>query len=68
MGEWISVKDGLPQDRKRVLVWFSGNSALDSEPGFGVSTFFERDKYFTGSKFQGKPTHWMPLPEPPKEE
>lgn len=57
---WISVKERLPEQYKKVLVsngeyrWVS--SYLDS-----VGLFYEL------RPFTGQPTHWMPLPEPPKE-
>lgn len=57
---WISVEERLPEQSKKVLVsngeytWVS--SYLDS-----IGLFYEF------RPFAGQPTHWMPLPEPPKE-
>ena len=68
MGEWISVKDRLPENGQEVLAWFPG----DPEHYFGakarISVFFSRNKLFIGNDYRGNPTHWMPLPDPPKEE
>lgn len=65
MVEWISVKDSLPAMNKKVL---------------GVNQFNEmgvccRTKFWESEPPEWRieegilffPTHWMPLPEPPKE-
>lgn len=83
MGEWISVNERLPNNNQRVLAtnnneielcfyrgdnkrvnqyndwyigWFAGDSGgtFSSEP-------YSYDKYISNV------THWMPLPEPPKD-
>lgn len=53
--EWISVKDRLPEEGKEIL-WYH-------QPGgeFAVG-------YLLDEATQPFFTHWMPLPEPPKEE
>ena len=59
--EWVSVEDGLPEEKQRVIVrcervgtsvgWILwGNWMTDIGPG------------------AGKVTHWMPLPAPPTKE
>lgn len=60
--EWISVEDRLPENKVRVLLF-------DNE-GFGVVSgrliasvwYLESEKDLNSNV-----THWMPLPEPPKE-
>lgn len=52
--DWISVKDRLPEDGERVLVTECGR------------VFVERFDRLLG--FDTPTTHWMPLPDPPKEE
>lgn len=62
--EWISVKDGLPPEIERVLV------CCESSDGG-----FIRDAYRKGEQWMRafrepvvwNVTHWMPLPQPPKE-
>lgn len=63
--EWISVKDRLPDKRKDVLCLFQDEqrkikrieiSWIDS-----VGLFLYEDIF-------GQVTHWIPLPEPPKED
>ena len=64
MSEWISVKDALPPpNADRVLV------ALD---WYGRRVCGERDTDRIGIhgewvRWGRSVTHWMPLPEPPKE-
>ena len=60
--EWISVKDSLPEEATdRVLVCdaFTKNQAVG----------FMSDGYINcwDDMFDDAITHWMPLPEPPKE-
>ena len=58
---WIPVTERLPEAYKPVLLY----------NGEGIATgYMHSDKRFTvnGSYFPSRPTHWMPLPQPPKEE
>lgn len=62
--EWISVNDRLPKDNGRLQVFLvcrSQHSATNR------SVLLETE-FFT-DKFAGRNniTHWMPLPEPPKD-
>ena len=65
MNEWVSVKDRLPESGKRYLVQII-------EPNFQAKVI-DIFRYESGVwKYEGIPihadvTHWMPLPEPPKE-
>lgn len=54
--QWISVKNELPKKGDYVLVCF--------DDGFITGVAFEED--FELWADSGEPTHWMPLPEPPK--
>ena len=59
MSEWISVKDRLPKPFESVLVFRDGKISID---------YSEENGWFAYD-FNGKRvTHWMPLPEPPKED
>ena len=60
MSEWISVEDRLPEDGVEVLAYDTDHEiyalaerCLDSLRASDESTYYLR------------PTHWMPLPEPP---
>lgn len=74
MPGWISVKDRLPENNVRVLVC-SNNGDKDSaiaithytqkKYGFNIEGWNEPWQYFF---YNHDITHWMPLPEPPKEE
>lgn len=62
--EWISVKDRLPEKNRIVLVCMDNGqykavltSYLSSSDGEWIS--YDKNR---------KVTHWMPFPEPPKEE
>ena len=65
MAEWISVKERLPEEGEKVL-WFDRD---DMEVG---SVFRSRGVTFVSTSLDlfdiAEYTHWMPLPEPPKEE
>lgn len=58
---WVSVKDRLPEDYQRVLCLFESGTM---EVSFRASV---KGFCYEGFKQTGKVTHWMPLPEPPKE-
>lgn len=56
MSEWISVKERLPEDAKDEYVLVACNY-------HGEIIVETRKKWNLDSSV----THWMPLPEPPKE-
>lgn len=51
---WISVKERLPEDGKYVLAYSADDDYMTVEARHKFDAF--------------QITHWMPLPEPPKEE
>lgn len=68
VGEWISVNERLPEDCKKILV-------INGHGYIGISALWRKD----GSRWTwidsaghfnhvNDITHWMPLPEPPKED
>jgi len=59
--KWISVKDRLPKYGVGVLVTSGG-------PGCTIAGYFEGSGFYNGHLEDVVVTHWMPLPEPPKEE
>lgn len=57
--EWISVKDKLPELNIPILIY-------DEGIGIGFRSSKNRFHGLDMYKYEHKPTHWMPLPEPPK--
>ena len=69
--QWISVEERLPEPYKNVLVW--RDNYLDDSGCVGIDftfTFNGGDVEWADHMRTWKSvvTHWMPLPEPPKEE
>jgi len=66
MNEWISVKDKEPNIKQQVLCLCARNGELAFEYDLGE---IERDGYdLTAYAFSDHyVTHWMPLPDPPKQ-
>lgn len=71
--EWISVKDRLPEDYEKVIAYC--NKTNKYFVGFARKSSYSGDTYWllvgaSGAVYyvKSKVTHWMPLPEPPKEE
>ena len=59
MSEWISVEDKTPDDESVI-----GNVFVKTASGWvGVSSYADNYDLFAVPDV----THWMPLPEPPKE-
>ena len=55
--KWISVEDRLPEGAGHFIIHNSENLQIRI-----------RIEWFTGFDFPQDVTHWMPLPEPPKED
>jgi Protein of unknown function (DUF551) len=66
MSEWISVKDRLPETGDDVLVWLDHGCELASYliPYGWQSEFIN---WLEWAACRVNITHWMPLPEAPKE-
>lgn len=60
MPEWISVEERLPRPGQEVLIVDDQIMRVQA-----VSSYGKWHPYVNGSSC--KPTHWMPLPEPPKD-
>lgn len=64
MSEWISVKERLPEESNiNVLVY----TVTGQQYVAGCYDVFGVKRFFTNA-MPIVVTHWMPLPEPPKEE
>lgn len=69
--EWISVEERLPEEYVSLLVCFDfkGRKRVDVAELWPDGKFHNySDEHLTpeGRKYR-RATHWMPLPEPPKE-
>jgi hypothetical protein len=67
---WISVKDGLPESEKEVLVWYKYTWGVASTSyGFGINRWYSNVKQWReGCLLKGvEVLYWQPLPEPPKD-
>lgn len=72
MSEWISVKERLPSDERSVLAYygFGRDGVPDSDMMFmGTLSYFcfDPEPHWQHAGHGVAVTHWMPLPEPPKE-
>lgn len=70
---WIPVTERLPKNEKDVLAYygFKHDGVLSDQRFIGTLCYFKFDPNpHWQHEGQGKltVTHWMPLPEPPKEE
>jgi len=73
--EWIPVKERLPQICTNVLVagmmkyrWEHKYLQFVDKAFFNEGEFFETSNDWYEGQDEFEITHWMPLPEPPKEE
>ena len=76
---WISVEERLPETCAETRSFYHSVAVLASENGRIMMGYFTTSKDDGSFDFAGvdshkkfydfaKPSHWMPLPEPPKEE
>ena len=63
--KWISVKDRLPEGGQVVLVIMPKGTVTLGGIRKKTQTW---DVFLDVAIWTAEPTHWMPLPEPPKEE
>ena len=64
MSEWISVKEKLPEDGRYVL-GIGGSILRVPHPMRKLRTKYGIEWWYGLTQFN--PTHWQPLPDPPKE-
>ena len=60
MMEWIKVTDGLPEKTGRYIVYTKN----EINKFICMPVFFHKAQLWD---IESEITHWMPLPEPPKE-
>lgn len=74
---WIRISERLPEVKtcgEPGCPWCSSGRCCDSvlgyfDPAPSAGSRFQSvaTAFFHGEHFHGNPTHWMPLPPPPKE-
>ena len=62
---WIPVTERLPKPNKLVLCWWESGDC--EREHYGFATFQSHGVWYVSNEGMPKVTHWMPLPEPPKE-
>lgn len=66
--QWISVKDEMPEQGQKVLVFRPhAHEKPYKDPNYKICTYAGED-IFINSHFEHEITHWMPLPNPPTKE
>ena len=67
--KWISVKDKSPKKNSDFIAYVAHGAKYKDDIHKGVYQCFEDNGYYVPafSHFPVLITHWMPLPEPPKE-
>ena len=68
MSEWISVKDRLPDEKNPVLMWSRRSRTVPTCAACQYELWDWHPEYSPHDYGLEMITHWMPLPEPPKEE
>ena len=58
--KWIPVTERLPEPFDAVLIF-------DGTDNVVTSAYMTRHKEWVGIRMRNNVTHWMPIPEPPKE-
>lgn len=65
MQEWIPVTERLPEEKVNCIVHYK-HAYCDNDDYWTIGIcFYDGEKFQLGPAY--KVTHWMPLPEPPKE-
>ena len=78
MTKWISVKDGMPDYQEEIIIFTTDKVVTSSlfvkrYPCYDKDELYFEKNGFVISEEEGtyfkfnEVTHWMPLPEPPKE-
>jgi hypothetical protein len=70
VSEWVSVKERLPVANQRVFVACDNDVVVVAEISHGIfvgSTRWIFEANHHSRHYEPEVTHWMPLPEPPKE-
>lgn len=66
MNNWISVKDKMPNEGEIVMTYGSGAANTQFCQAYYRANGFWQELDECGDFLDDSPTHWMPLPEPPR--
>ena len=71
MTDWIKCSDQLPPNDRLVTVFIMREYADGTKPSWTmkIDSRTDRDggRWWLIEPYDFQPTHWMPLPEPPKD-
>ena len=67
-GQWVSVKDRLPEEQKEVLIYLPEYDSVEMAALFEIPSLNLKEWAQNEDAYMlNEVSHWMPLPEPPKE-
>ena len=66
MTDWKTI-DSAPKDGTLILLFEPGNKSIPDDVGFVCAGIWDAENWYDGVSGYPEPTHWMPLPSPPKE-
>ena len=68
-GQWVSVKDRLPEEQKEVLIYLPEYDSVEMAALFTIPSMNLREwEQNEGAYMLDEVSYWMPLPEPPEED
>lgn len=68
-GQWVSVKDRLPEEQKEVLIYLPEYDSVEMASLFTIPSINLREWVQNEDAYMlDEVSYWMPLPEPPKGE
>lgn len=67
--QWISVEDRLPEESKEVLIYLPEYNSVETASLFTIPSLNLKEWTQDEDAFMlDEVSHWMPMPEPPKED
>ena len=66
-GQWVSVKDRLPEEQKEVLIYLPEYGSVETAAFFEIPSLNLKEWAQNEDAYMfDEVSHWMPLPEPPE--